>query len=93
MIPVPAIPLEHSLLSIPIVNATPLPPPPHWTYHQHHRMEAMAPVADMAVPMHITLSSSAMLRGIREQNRHAYSNIIKHKPLPVASSDNNERQK
>ncbi|XLR32142.1 hypothetical protein S83_060042, partial [Arachis hypogaea] len=36
MIPVPATPLENSLLSIPIVNATPPPPPPHWTHRQHH---------------------------------------------------------
>ncbi|XLT02758.1 hypothetical protein HN51_052109, partial [Arachis hypogaea] len=56
-------------------------------------MEAMAPAADMAVPMHITLSSSAMSRATREQNRHANSNIIQHEPLPVASSDNNGRKK
>ncbi|KAL4300699.1 hypothetical protein AHAS_Ahas17G0227000 [Arachis hypogaea] len=57
MIPVPATPLEHNSLSIPIVNATPPPPPPpHWTHHQHHRMEGMAPAADMAVPMQIKLS-------------------------------------
>ncbi|XLU82759.1 hypothetical protein S245_006179, partial [Arachis hypogaea] len=81
MIPVPATPLEHSPLSIPIVNATPPPPPPHWTHHQHlHRMEAMAVAADMAVPMQITLPLSAN------------SNIIQHQPLPVASSDNNKRQ-
>ncbi|XLR32146.1 hypothetical protein S83_060046, partial [Arachis hypogaea] len=36
MIPVPATPLEHSPLSIPIVNATPPPLPPYWTHHQHH---------------------------------------------------------
>ncbi|KAL4300690.1 hypothetical protein AHAS_Ahas17G0226100 [Arachis hypogaea] len=68
MIPVPATPLENSLLSIPIVNATPPPPPPHWTHRQHHRMEEMAPIADMAVPMHITLSSSVMSEATREQN-------------------------
>ncbi|XLU21073.1 hypothetical protein S245_057139, partial [Arachis hypogaea] len=94
-IPVPATPLEHSPLSIPMVNATPPPPPPlppHWIYHQHHRMEAMAPVAEMAVPMDITLPSSAMSGARREQNQHANSNIIQHEPLPVASSDNNKRR-
>ncbi|QHO32528.1 uncharacterized protein DS421_8g250570 [Arachis hypogaea] len=89
MIPLPATPLEHSPLFIPMVNATPPPPPPHWTHHQHHRMEAMAPAADMAVPMHITLLSSSMSG---EQNQHANSNIIQHEPLPASSSDNNKRQ-
>ncbi|QHN87742.1 uncharacterized protein DS421_16g557730 [Arachis hypogaea] len=94
-IPVPATPLEHSPLSIPMVNATPPPPPPpppHWIHHQHHRMEAMAPAAEMAVPMDITLPSSAMSGARREQNQHANSNIIQHEPLPVASSDNNKRR-
>ncbi|KAL4336819.1 hypothetical protein AHAS_Ahas12G0048300 [Arachis hypogaea] len=92
MIPVSATPLEHSLLSIPVVNATPPLPPPHWTHHQHHRMQAMAPAADMAVPMHITLLSSSMSGARREQNQHANSNIIQHKPLYAASSNNNKRQ-
>ncbi|QHO22769.1 uncharacterized protein DS421_12g358010 [Arachis hypogaea] len=92
MLPVSATPLEHSLLSIPVVNATPPLPPPHWTHHQHHRMQAMAPAADMAVPMHITLLSSSMSGARREQNQHANSNIIQHKPLYAASSNNNKRQ-
>ncbi|XLS46694.1 hypothetical protein HN51_021052 [Arachis hypogaea] len=94
MIPLPATPLEHSLLSIPVVNATPPPPPPppHWTHHQHHRMEVMAPAADMPVPMHITLLSSSMSGARREQNQHANSNIIQHEPLHAASSNNNKRQ-
>ncbi|QHO09615.1 uncharacterized protein DS421_14g482830 [Arachis hypogaea] len=90
-IPVPATPLEHSPLSIPIVNATPPPPPPHWTHH-HHRMEAMALAADMAVPMDITLPSSTMSGARREQNRHTNSTIIQPETLPVASSDNNKRR-
>ncbi|XLR32143.1 hypothetical protein S83_060043 [Arachis hypogaea] len=53
----------------------------------------MAPVADMVVPIHITLSSSAMSGAKREQNRHTNINIIQHEPLPMASNDNNERKK
>ncbi|QHN98064.1 uncharacterized protein LOC110265791 [Arachis ipaensis] len=90
-IPVPATPLEHCPLSISIVNATPPPPPPHWTHH-HHRMEAMAPATDMALPMDITLPSSAMSGARREQNRHANTTIIQHETLPVASSDNIQRR-
>ncbi|RYR05627.1 hypothetical protein Ahy_B06g085467 [Arachis hypogaea] len=55
-------------------------------------MEAMAPTAYMAVPMDITLPSSAMSGARREQNQHANSNIIQHEPLPMASSDNNKRR-
>ncbi|RYQ94279.1 hypothetical protein Ahy_B08g089168 [Arachis hypogaea] len=55
-------------------------------------MEAMAPATDMALPMDITLPSSAMSGARREQNRHANTTIIQHETLPVASSDNIQRR-